>query len=135
MSIVVYHSGFPEFLFMKDIWSSAINHWLKQQFMHYGCSEEIVMDNSPQFASAEFNLFLEENGIMPLMASVFNPHGEWLSRVMEQTLKYDIQAFCTPDRQWKDGIMELLSQHRHMLSTRGVVPSCTILPASHEAHI
>ncbi len=65
-------TGFPEFLFMKDIWSSAIIHWLKQLFMHYGCSEEIVMDNNPQFASAEFNLFLEESGIMPLMED-----GKW----------------------------------------------------------
>ncbi len=41
--------------------------------MHYSCPEEIVMDNGLQFASAEFQLFLEEYGVVPLMAAVFNP--------------------------------------------------------------
>ncbi len=56
-----------------DIRSSAIICWLKQLFVCYGCPEEMVMDNGPQFASTEFQLFLEENGVIPLMASVFNP--------------------------------------------------------------
>ncbi len=116
-SIVDYHSGFPEVFLTTDVRSSAIIRWLKRLFARYGCPEEIVMDNGPQFASAEFQLFLEENGVVPLMASVFNPQENGLVERWNKTLKYGIQAFCSLDRPWEDGILELLSQHRHMPSS------------------
>ncbi len=61
-SMVDYHSGFPEVLLMTDIWSLTIIRWLKELFSCYSCPDEIVMDNGPQFASAEFQLFLENRG-------------------------------------------------------------------------
>ncbi len=75
------------------------------------------MDNGPQFASAEFQLFLEEYGVIPLMAAIFNPQENGLVERWNKTLKFGIQAFCSLNWPWEDGIAELLSQHRHMPSS------------------
>ncbi len=41
VSIVDYHSSYPEVLLSMDI------HWLKELFAHHGCPDEVVMDNGP----------------------------------------------------------------------------------------
>ncbi len=56
------------------------------------------MDNGPQFVSAEFQLFLEEQGVKPLMASVFNPQENGLVERWNWMLKYGVQAFCASDQ-------------------------------------
>ncbi len=48
------------------------------------------MDNGPQFASAEFQLFLEEHGVVPLMAAIYNPQENGLVEQWNKMLKYRI---------------------------------------------
>ncbi len=95
---------------MSDVCSSTIIQWLKELFSCYSCLDEIAMDNRPHFASAELQLFLEEQGAKPLMLSIFNPEENGLVH-WNKMLKYRVQAFCASDRPWEDGVQELPSQH------------------------
>ncbi len=52
-----------------------------------------------------------------MMASVLNPQENGLVERWNKMLTFGIQAFCSLDRPWEDGISELLSQHRHMPSS------------------
>ncbi len=72
VSVVDYHSSYPEVLLTSDIRSSMIIKWLLELFTRYGCPDSIIMDNGPQLVSAEFQQFLELKGVHPIMCSVFN---------------------------------------------------------------
>ncbi len=64
-----------------------------------------------------FSSFLEEQGIKLQMASTFNPQENRLMEHWNRMLKYGVQAFCSLDRPWNDGIQALLLQHQHMPAT------------------
>ncbi len=122
--MVDYCSGYPEVLLSMDIRSSAIIHWLKEQFARYGCPDEVVMDNGPQFASSEFQQFLSEYGVHVLMTSIYNPSDNGLVERWNKTFKFGVQAFCSSGKKWEDGIADLLTQHRHMpASAQGPSPA------------
>ncbi len=74
VSIFNYYSRYLEVLLTTDTWASAIIRWLRELFAWYGCPDDIVMDNGPQFAhSQDFIFFLEQYGVCPLPVSVYNP--------------------------------------------------------------
>ncbi len=75
----------------------AIIWWLREVFARFGCPDELVMDNSPQFISHEFQTFLAEMGIHGLPVAVFNPCENGLMEHWNCTLKGGIQAFCSLD--------------------------------------
>ncbi len=126
-SVADYHSEYPEVLLTTDVHSLTIIRWLKELFLHYGCQDEIAMDNRPQFVSTEFQLFLEERGVKPPMSFIFNPHESGLIVHWNKMLKYGVQAFCVSDWLWEDGVQELLSQHRHMPATAQGLSPATLL--------
>ncbi len=61
------------------------------------------------------------------MASVFNPQENRLMEYWNWTLKYRVQALCSSDQPWNDGIQELLPQHRHMPATAQGPSPATLL--------
>ncbi len=73
VSVVDYFFGFQEVLLTTDIRSVTIMNWFQTLVAHYGYPDEMVHDNGPQFASQEFQLFLEGGGVKDLLAAVFNP--------------------------------------------------------------
>ncbi len=75
------------------------------------------MDNGPQFVSTEFQHFLELNGVHLIMCSIFNPQENRLVEHWNCTLKGGVQAFCSLDKPWEEGMLELLAQHCHMPAT------------------
>ncbi len=75
------------------------------------------MDNGPQFVSTEFQHFLQFNGVHPIMCSIFNPQENGLVERWNHMLKGGVQAFCSLDKPWEEGMFELLAQHRHMPAT------------------
>ncbi len=80
-------------------------------------SNEVVMDNGPQFASSEFQQFLTEHGVHALMTTVYNPRENGLVEHWNKMLKFSAQAFTSTGKPWENGILELLAQHGHMLLT------------------
>ncbi len=66
---------------------------------------------------SEFQQFLTEYGVGVLMTTVYNPRENGLVERWNKMLKFGVQAFTSAGKPWDDGILELLAQHRHMLST------------------
>ncbi len=91
--------------------------WLLKPFTCYGCPDSIVMDNGPQFVSAEFQQFLELKGVHPIMCSIFNLRENGLVKHWNRMLKGGVQAFCSLGKPREEGMLELLAQHRHMPAT------------------
>ncbi len=129
--VVNYHSGYPEVLLTTDIRSMTIIRWLHELFMRYGCPDSIVMDNGPQFVSAEFRQFLELKGVHLLVCSVFSPRENGLVECWNCMLKGDVQAFCSLGKPWEEGMLELLTQHCHMPATPQGPSSAELLFGRH----
>ncbi len=94
VSVVDYHSGYPEVSLTTDICSATIICWLQELFACYSCPDSIVMDNGPQFVLTEFQHFLEINGIHPIICAVYNPRQNGLVECCNCTLKGGVQVFC-----------------------------------------
>ncbi len=67
---------------MTDIQSKVIIKWLHQLLSRYGCPNEIIMGNGPQFVSHELQVFLEEAGV-GLPISIYKPEADWTSGEIE----------------------------------------------------
>ncbi len=141
-----YHS-FPGFSFILYELPCICCHWFSasksishrsllqlQTLPESSESFKVIIGNGPQFALAEFQLFLEEQGIKLLIASVFNPPENRLMECWNRTLKHEA-ALLFVGSPWNDGIQELLSQHCHMpMTVQGPSPTalffrCPTCPA------
>ncbi len=126
-SVVDYYSGYPKVLLTTDTRSSALIHWLQSLFARYGCPDELVMDNGPQFWSHEFQVFLEETGVKGLPVANYNPWENGLVERWNKTLKEGIQAFCSASIPWEEGMTALLAQHSHAEHAKWTIPCRTVL--------
>lgn len=61
--VVDAHSKWPEAVRMPTTATQATVNQLRTMFARFGCPTEIVSDNGPQFALAEFEEFMKSNGI------------------------------------------------------------------------
>ena len=52
-----YYSNFIEVAHLRSVTSRSVIHELAQQFARYGVLDTVMIDNGPQFASAEFAVF------------------------------------------------------------------------------
>ena len=60
---------------------------LRQMFATYGLTEQLVSDNVPQFASAEFKEFCSVNGIQHVHVAPYHPSSNELAERFIQTFK------------------------------------------------
>ena len=67
--IVDYYSGFFEINKLTSTKSTSVITYFKQQFVRHGIPSEVVSDNGPQYASAEFKAFSKSYGFEHTTAS------------------------------------------------------------------
>ena len=67
------HSKWIEVLPTKDTSSSATISLMRKVFSRFGLPMTLVTDNSPNFTSQEFKLFLEKNGIRHITSAPYQP--------------------------------------------------------------
>ena len=79
---VDYYSKWPEVEKLDNLSSSNVIAYLKKQFSRFGYIDELVTDNGPQFASAEFKKFAKDYHFTHTTSS---PH---YSQSMGQTERY-----------------------------------------------
>lgn len=60
---------------------------LRNLFAAYGLPEEVVSDNGPQFASAEFKQFLDKNGVKQTLVPPYHPSSNGAVERSVQILK------------------------------------------------
>jgi len=89
MMIVVIdaHSKWPEVISMLSSTTQATIEGLRRLFAAYGLPQQLVSDNSPQFTSAEFAVFLRKNGVKHIYSSPYHPSTNGLAERFVRTLK------------------------------------------------
>ncbi|XP_039541338.1 uncharacterized protein K02A2.6-like [Pimephales promelas] len=72
---------------MTSTSSSRTIEVLRNLFAAYGLPEEVVSDNGPQFASAEFKQFLDKNGVKQTLVPPYHPASNGAAERSVQILK------------------------------------------------
>ncbi|XP_012522081.3 uncharacterized protein K02A2.6-like [Monomorium pharaonis] len=123
------HTKWPEVYNMQaDTTSKKVIEKLRDSFVRFGISEQIVSDNGRQFVSAEFQRFCKNNGIRHITSSAYHPRTNGEAERFVQTFKkavynaegdltYRIQRFlfnyrCTPHSTTGAAPAELLTGRR-----------------------
>ena len=91
--LVDSHSKWPEVLQFQSTTANATVNSLRTVFARYGCPDTIVSDNGPQFVAAEFEEFLEANGIRHHFSAPYHPATNGLAERFVQSFKRAINAF------------------------------------------
>ena len=74
-------------MYVKSTTTSACVAKMKDVFARFGFPQEIVSDNGPQFASSEFQSFVESNWITHIISSPFLPNANGEAERAVQTAK------------------------------------------------
>jgi hypothetical protein len=85
--IVDYFSKWPEVISMSSLNSKQVIDLMKSQIARYGIPDELITDNGPQFASAEFARFMEDYEIKHTTTSPRYPQANGQAERMVQTVK------------------------------------------------
>ena len=111
-----YFSRYLEVIKLTTTTSSSVISALKSLFAKYGIPEEVVSDNGPQYASAEFCSFVKEYNFQHTTSS---PH-------FPQSNGHAERAVQTAKRLLKNS----KDQHMALLSYRSTpLPWCGLSPA------
>ena len=90
ITLLDYHSKWPEVCFTSSVTTSKVISFLKTVFSREGYPGEIVTDNGVQFTSEEFRLFLSKRVIKHTFSSLYYPQCngaiERFNRVLKKTV-------------------------------------------------
>ena len=67
-------------------------------FASYGLPIQVVSDNSPQFASADFANFMHRNGVKHVRCAPYHPSSNGAAERFVQTFKSSLQEFLSSYR-------------------------------------
>ncbi len=112
VTVIDYASNFLECLLTTDIRSSQIIRWLETVFCCVGNQSVLVSDNGPQFASSEFQGFLQHHGVEHIQSAMYNLTENGLVEVFNHTLKHGILSFAHDHLLWEEGIEKLLKTYQ-----------------------
>ena len=85
--IVDYYSNFIEVDRVNRTTTSGVTKLLKSMFSRYGVPDQIVSDNGPQFASAEFAKFGKQWGFQHVTSSLRYPQSNRKAENAVKTIK------------------------------------------------
>uniref|UniRef100_A0A6G5A9C6 Putative retrotransposon-like family member retr-1-like protein n=1 Tax=Rhipicephalus microplus TaxID=6941 RepID=A0A6G5A9C6_RHIMP len=124
VSLIDYHSKWPELCFTHTVTSEVIIEFLSSIFSREGFPDAIVTDNGPQFQSQHFEAFLSQRGIQHLRSSVFYPQSNGQIERFNRVLKEHIQIAQLEHRPLKQVLTECLASYRFTpQGTTGVSPA------------
>lgn len=124
VTLVDYHSKWPEVCFANTVTSQAVIDFLRGVFSREGYPEELVTDNGPQFKSKLFEDFLNQRGIKHCVSSVYYPQANGLVERFNRSLKDFIQVSVLEGRPLKEAVVDYLGVYRSTPhSTTGVSPA------------
>uniref|UniRef100_A0A3Q1EIG7 Gypsy retrotransposon integrase-like protein 1 n=1 Tax=Acanthochromis polyacanthus TaxID=80966 RepID=A0A3Q1EIG7_9TELE len=110
-----YFSRFIEILHMPTTTASQVVLKLKTLFARYGCPDEVVSDNGPQFACAEFQDFARNFDFQHITSSPHNPQANGHAERGVQIAKRILAQ--------KDPLLALMCYRSTPCATTGVSPA------------
>ena len=103
----------PEIFTMNSTTSTATIALLRSTFARFGIPREIVTDNGPQFASAEFEAYLSKQGIVHRMGAPYHPETNGLAERMVQTVKQALKKMENQSGEMSAKIQRFLYSYRN----------------------
>ena len=73
--------------------SAIVTQALRTWFAQLGLPEMVVMDKGPGFASEEFEVFLQNNGIKHILSAPYHPSSNGLAERAVQTVKRGLKKY------------------------------------------
>lgn len=110
-----YFSRYLEILHMPTTTASQVVLKLKTLFARFGCPDQAVSDNGPQFACEEFREFAREFDFQHITSSPHNPQGNGHAERGVQIAKTILQQ--------KDPLLALMCYRSTPCTTTGVSPA------------
>ena len=96
VTVVDYYSCYPEIAHVKNTDSAAVIDKLKSVFTRHGVPEVLILDNGPQYSSAEFAEFARSYGFTHVTSSPKYPRANGAAERSVQTLKGILQKAEDP---------------------------------------
>lgn len=123
ITLIDYHSKWPEVAFAPHVTASTINCFLRSVFSQKGNPLEIVTDNGPQFLSTEFKLFLQERDVKHIRTSIYHPEGNGAVERWNKVLKETILTAERERAPWTSFIADFVQTYRATPhATTGISP-------------
>jgi transposase InsO family protein len=124
ITLIDYHSKWPEVCFTSTVTSSKCIEFLKQIFSREGFPDELITDHGVQFMSYEFESFLSERGIKHGHSSIYYPQANGAIERFNSVLKNTLQDVIDAGKYWKSHVIEFLAVYRATPhATTGLSPS------------
>ena len=126
LALIDAHSKWIEAFCTPTATSSAVIQELRTMFARFGLPETIVTDNGTCFVSAEFESFLEGNGIKHVTSAPYHPASNGLAERAVQIVKKGLKKLVSGsicDRLAKS----LMAYRLTPQSTTGISPAELLL--------
>lgn len=121
--IIDAHSKWIFIKHMKNITSFFTIKVLKEYFSLWGIPEKLVTDNGPSLCSADFELFLKNNGVYHIKTSPYNPSSNGAAENLVRTFKNYLKK-CLQDSDIDTNIYKFnLSYNSSKHCVTGVSPA------------
>lgn len=97
---------------MPQVTFSAVIQFLSTVFSREGNPKELISDHGSQFMSCEFEMFLQNRGIMHRTSSVYYPRANGEVERFNRTLKHALLTASLEGKGWKEFTREFLQAYR-----------------------
>jgi len=121
------HSKWPEVLTMTSTTTTKTIEALCDMFSRYGIPRQIVSVNGPQFTSAEFDRFINTNGIKHMCVAPYHPASNGLAERMVQTLEKSLHASHVAGTPLAKSLATFLFKYRTTPHTTTGVSPCSLI--------
>ena len=129
--VVDAHSKWPEVFPKKNATSAATIEALRNMWARFGIPDQVVSDNGPQFISAEFQEFLQSNGVRHIKSAPYHPATNGLAERFVQSLKSALKAASATETTACRELSKFLMAYRNAPhSTTGASPSMLLIGRS-----
>ena len=121
------HSKWPEVIgpTKRKTADSTINV-MRNIFAGYGLPTQVVSDNGPPFQSAEYEVFLWQNGIQRILVSPYHPPSNELAERFMQTFSYAVGSSAdNPARCMQRRIQKYTTRYYRLISYQAILTART----------
>ncbi|XP_040078952.2 uncharacterized protein K02A2.6-like [Ixodes scapularis] len=126
--VIDTYSKWPEVTLMPSTRAERTVEAFKEIILVHGLPEQVVSHNGPQYTSAIFKNFLEEQGIQHILTPPYHPQSNGLAENFVRTLKSALRKLKGEE---KEGLRQFLPKYRVTPHSTTRQPPCEMLNKRH----